>query len=148
MICADTSFLFSLYGHDAHTEEAFAQLERLGRPLLLSALNEFELGNALRFAEWRGLLPAGGAAQRLEALAEDHAAGRWRGSEIPLAEIVTEAGRLSAAHTVSGGHRAFSASTPISFASPRHSVCAADGPYLDDGGIPPKSIWGPPGAKG
>jgi len=107
VICADTSFLFSLYGHDAHTEEAFAQLERLGRPLLLSALNEFELGNALRFAEWRGLLPAGGAAQRLEALAEDHAAGRWRGSEIPLAEIVTEAGRLSAAHTVSGGHRSF-----------------------------------------
>lgn len=107
MFCADTSFLFSLYGHDTHTAEALALLEKSGRPLLLSPLNEFELGNALRFAEWRGLLPPGDAARRLEALAEDHAAGRWRLSEIPLPEIVGEAGRLSLVHTVAGGHRSF-----------------------------------------
>ncbi|MDE3084704.1 MAG: PIN domain-containing protein, partial [Verrucomicrobiota bacterium] len=107
MLCADTNFLFSLYGHDAHTGEALARLKKSGQPLLLSALNEFELGNAFRFAESRGLLPAGSAAQRLAALAEDHAAGRWRLSEIPLLEIVAEAGRLSALHTVSGGHRSF-----------------------------------------
>lgn len=107
MLCADTSFLFSLYGHDAHTGEPLALLAKSGQPLLLSLLNEFELGNALRFAEWRGLLPVGSAAQHLEALAEDHAAGRWRMSEIPLAEIVAEAGRLSATHTVAGGHRSF-----------------------------------------
>jgi len=107
MFCADTSFLFSLYGHDAHTGEALALLEKSGQPLLLSALNEFELGNALRFAEWRGLLPAGSAEQRLEALAEDHAAGRWRLGEIILSDIVAEAARLSAIHTVLGGHRSF-----------------------------------------
>ena len=107
MFCADTSFLFSLYGHDIHTAEALALLEESGRPLLLSPLNEFELGNAFRFAEWRGLLPPGAAAQRLSALADDHAAGRWRLSEIPLQEIVGEAGRLSLVHTVAGGHRSF-----------------------------------------
>jgi predicted nucleic acid-binding protein len=107
MLCADTSFLFALYGHDAHTDAALARLKKSGQPLLLSALNELELGNALRFAEWREMLPAGSAARRLAALAEDHAAGRWRPSEIDLAEIVAEAGRLSAAHTVAGGHRTF-----------------------------------------
>jgi len=105
MFCTDTSFLFSLYGHDIHTAEALDLLEKSGQPLLLSPLNEFELGNALRFAEWRGLLPAGDAARRIEALADDHTAGRWRRSEIPLTEIVSEAGRLSHSHTVAGGHR-------------------------------------------
>lgn len=107
MFCVDTSFLFSLYGHDAHTAEALARLEKAGRPLLLSALNEFELGNALRFAECRGLIPTGSAAERLEALAVDHAAGRWRFSEIPLDDLVGEANRLSLAYTLTGGYRSF-----------------------------------------
>lgn len=107
MLCADTSFLFSLYGYDAHTGHALALMGQSGQPLLLSPLNEFELANALRFAESRTLLPAGSAAKHLEALAEDHDAGRWCLSEIPLAEIVAEAGRLSATHTVIGGHRSF-----------------------------------------
>ncbi|MFI5355745.1 MAG: type II toxin-antitoxin system VapC family toxin [Opitutales bacterium] len=107
MLCADTSFLFSLYGHDVHTSDALDLLGKSGRPLLLSALNEFELANALRFAEWRGLTPPGAAEQRLEALAEDAAAGRWRRSEIGLEDLVAEAGRISQTHTVAGGHRAF-----------------------------------------
>ncbi|MFA6288981.1 MAG: type II toxin-antitoxin system VapC family toxin [Opitutaceae bacterium] len=107
MLCADTSFLFSLYGHDTHTEDALALLSKAAQPLLLSALNTYELGNALRFAECRGLLPSGAASARLEALAEDQAAGRWRLSEIPLPDIVNEAGRLSASHTLTGGHRSF-----------------------------------------
>ena len=107
MLCADTSFLFSLYGHDTHTEEAMTLLSKTAQPLLLSALNTYELGNALRFAECRGLLPSGTASARLEALAEDQAAGRWRLSDIPLPDIVTEASRLSASHTVTGGHRSF-----------------------------------------
>lgn len=107
MLCTDTSFLFSLYGHDVHTEEALARLGRAAQPLILSALNEFELGNALRFAEWRKLIPSGSTAIRLAALAEDRAQGRWHPSEIDLMEIVVEAGRLSAVHTLNGGHRAF-----------------------------------------
>jgi predicted nucleic acid-binding protein len=107
MFCADTSFLFSLYGHDAHTADALTLLQKAGLPLLLSPLNEFELGNALRFAEWRGLLPAGGAALRLQAVADDHAAGRWHRSDIDPADIISEASRLSASHTARGGHRSF-----------------------------------------
>lgn len=106
MPCADTSFLFSLYHKDAHTDDANARLEQAAQPLLLSYLNEFELANAFRLAEFRGLLPAGETARRLDALAEDQAAGRWRHSDIPLDEIVAEAARLSATHTLKGGHRA------------------------------------------
>lgn len=107
MLCADTSFLFSLYRKDAHSEAALARLTKAGQPLLLSVLNEFELGNALRLAEYRGLIPAGDAAVRLQGLAEDRLAGRWLRSEIPLEEILAEADSLSAAHTVLRGHRAF-----------------------------------------
>ena len=107
MLCADTSFLFSLYGHDTHTDEALALLAKAAQPLLLSALNTYELGNALRFAEYRGLFPSGTAAERLEAFSEDHAAGRWRLSDILLPDIVTEAGRISDSHTLKGGHRSF-----------------------------------------
>ena len=107
MLCADTSFLFSLYRNDAHTSEANARLAKAAQPLLLSPLNEYELVHALRFAEFRGLLPQGEAARRLDAVAEDQAAGRWRHSEVPLSDIVAEAARLSVVHTVAGGHRAF-----------------------------------------
>ena len=107
MLCADTSFLFSLYGHDTHTDQALALVEKSAQPLLLSALNEFELANALRFAESRRLITAGEAGLRLAALAEDHAAGLWLRSEVALSEIVAEAERLSASHTLKGGHRSF-----------------------------------------
>ena len=107
MLCADTSFLFALYCRDVHTAKAVAQMEQSGSPLLLSPFNEFELANALRLAEFRRLLPAGEAAHRIEAVEEDQAAGRWRLTEVPLSEILAEAGRLSAAHTPGGGHRAY-----------------------------------------
>ncbi len=103
MPCADTRFLFSLYRKDAHSGAAHARLAKAARPLLLSPLNEFELGNALRLAEYQGLLAAGEATRRLE----DFAAGRWLHSDIALKEIIEEAGRLSATHTIAGGHRAF-----------------------------------------
>lgn len=107
MLCTDTSFLFSLYRRDIHSEAAQARLAEIGQPLLLSVLNEFELGNALRLAEFRGLLPAGHSERCMEALAKDQSLGRWRQSEISLGGIFDEAERLSAIHTPAGGHRAF-----------------------------------------
>ena len=107
MPCADTSFLFSLYHRDNHTDEANALLNKAAQPLLLSSLNEFELANAFRLAEFRGLLPPGETVRRLQGLAEDHVAGRWNYSNVPLREILAEAARLSSLHTAVGGHRAF-----------------------------------------
>ena len=107
MLCADTSFLFSLYGNDSHTEEALALLEKAGQPLLLSELNNYELGNAFRFAECRGLISKHQASQNLGALALDYKAKRCLPSHIGVAEIVQEAERLSLEYTLQGGHRAF-----------------------------------------
>jgi predicted nucleic acid-binding protein len=107
MLCADTSFLFSLYGNDSHTEDALALMEKTGQPLLLSDLNAYELGNAFRFAECRGLIPKGHATKRRDALALDFKAKRCLPSHISLAEIVQEAELLSRDYTLEGGHRAF-----------------------------------------
>jgi predicted nucleic acid-binding protein len=105
--CCDTSFLFSLYGNDAHTERAVAYVRRQRDPLTLTVLNEYELGNALRFAEFRRLLPAGKAAQYLADFAADVATGILVVSVCNLAAVLTEAKRLSARHTATGGHRSF-----------------------------------------
>ena len=107
MLCADTSFLFSVYGNDSHTEEALALLEKSSQPLLLSDLNTYELGNAFRFAECRGLISKGQAASRRDALTLDYKAERCVPSHISLAEIAQEAEWLSREYTLEGGHRAF-----------------------------------------
>ena len=107
MLCVDTSFLFSLYRRDTHSASAHARLAKAAQALLLSPFNELELSNALRLAEFQGLLPSGESDLRIAAFAEDHAAGRWLRSECGLDEIVAEAGRLSATYTTTKGHRAF-----------------------------------------
>ena len=51
--CADTSFLFALYGNDAHTPRAVKWTKARRSPVTVTVLNEYELANALRFAECR-----------------------------------------------------------------------------------------------
>jgi hypothetical protein len=77
------------------------------RPLVVTSLNEFELSNALRFAERRGAIPAGQAAPAWAQFEEDRAAGRIVRHTCNLAAVLDEALRLSAAHTLAGGHRSF-----------------------------------------
>ena len=94
--CADTSFLFSLYGNDAHTPRAVKWMRTLQTPLTLTSLNEYELGNALRFAEFReGIAPREAAlfSTQFEA---DRAAGRLTIAVCNLANVIDEAKRLSA----------------------------------------------------
>lgn len=106
-LCCDTSFLFSLYGNDAHTSKAIALLRSRRKPLTLTVLNAFELGNALRFAEFRRLLPPGKAAGYLADFAADIAAGVLVVPVCNLAAVLTEATRLSERHTTVEGHRSF-----------------------------------------
>lgn len=107
VICADTSFLFSLYGNDVHTPRALAWMKSQGDALTLTSLGEFELGNALRFAEFRGVIAAGEAALFWAQFEADRACGRLRIQVCNLADVVDEAKRLSATHTLAGGHRGF-----------------------------------------
>lgn len=107
VICADTSFLFSLYGNDAHTPRAVRWLKGRRTSLTLSVLNEYELGNALRFAEFRQALAPGEAALFWTQFEADRAGGRLRFPVCNLAAVIDEAKRLSATHTLAGGHRGF-----------------------------------------
>lgn len=107
VICADTSFLFSLYGNDANTPRAVKWVKSRRSALHLTALNEFELGNALRFAEFRRGIAPTEASLFWSQFEADRARGRVKIQLCNLADIVVEANRLSATHTLTGGHRGF-----------------------------------------
>jgi len=107
VVCADTSFLFSLYGNDANTPRALAWIKRRKLPLTLSVLNEYELANALRYAEFRKVIAPGEAAVFWSEFEADQSGGRLLVQVCNLAGVLDEARRLSETHTLTGGHRGF-----------------------------------------
>ena len=107
VVFADTSFLFAVYGNDAHTPVALDWLRSTGQTFSISELADFELSNALRFAEFSGRLGAGNAAQFLAQYESDRVAGRLSLEVCNMADIVREAKRLSGMHTAKQGHRSF-----------------------------------------
>ena len=107
VIACDTSFLFSLYGNDIHSPKAVAWAARNTRAIFLNSLNHFEFGNAVRFSEFRKVIPEGFAAQYLAGFEAAIAQGRLIVAISNLAEVVDEAKRLSSIHTLTEGHRGF-----------------------------------------
>ena len=107
VIACDTSFLFSLYGNDAHSRRAVAWSSRNTRPLHLNTLTHFEFGNAVRFSEFRKAIPAGSAARYWAGFEAAVSQGRLIVATSNLADVLVEARRLSSMHTLKGGHRGF-----------------------------------------
>lgn len=107
VIACDTSFLFSLYGNDAHSPKAVAWSAQNTRVLYLNSLTHFEFGNAARFAEFRKVIPLGAAARYWAGFEVAIAEGRLIVATSNLADVVDEARRLSSTRTLSGGHRGF-----------------------------------------
>jgi predicted nucleic acid-binding protein len=107
VICVDTSFLFAIYGTDVHTPVALDWLHKQEQALTLSSLNEFELCNALRLAEFRRLLPSGGAEQYWAQFEQDRQNGLMMVQACNLSQVVNLAKNLSQTHTVAKGCRSF-----------------------------------------
>jgi len=107
VIAADTSFLFSLYGNDNNTPSAIAWSQVNSGVISLSSLNRFELINALRFAECRKSIATGNAGLFAAQFETDILGGRLVEKVCNLALVLAEATRLSATHTLTGGHRGF-----------------------------------------
>jgi predicted nucleic acid-binding protein len=107
VVCADTSFLFALYANDVHTAKALAWTRSSRTPITASELTEYELGNALRFAEFRKLLSPGQASTFWAQYEDDRADGRIILAVCNLARVISEAKRLSATYTLTAGHRGF-----------------------------------------
>lgn len=105
--CTDTSCLFSLYGNDGNSSRAVAWTSACRTPMTLTALGEYELGNALRFAEYRKVISLGEATLFWAQFESDRVSGRLKVHVCNLADVVNEAKRLSASHTLVGGHRSF-----------------------------------------
>jgi predicted nucleic acid-binding protein len=106
-ICCDTSFLFSVYTFDSQTSRAEACLSSLGQPLTLSSVNVFELENALRLAGWRKLYSPEAISAALAALDADCRSGRLIVAPLNFGDVLEEARRLSATHTLRHGYRGF-----------------------------------------
>ena len=107
VIACDTSFLFSLYGSDAHSSDAVVWAAQNTRAIYLNSLTHFEFGNALRFSEFRKAIPLGAAAQYWVDFETAIAQGRLIVATSNLADVVDEAKRISSTRTLSGGHRGF-----------------------------------------
>ena len=109
MISCDTSFLASLYLVDTHMPRTRARLREIRRPegLVLSPFHQYELPNAVRLSVFRGLRDAAEGETILAAFESDLASGHFYLPTCNLAGVLIEAKRLSASHTMTGGHRAF-----------------------------------------
>jgi len=107
MDVADTSFLFSLYGNDAHSSSAIAWTDGQKQPAAIGILARYELGNALRFAAFRKAISLADATYSLAAFESDIKTGHLVMAQADLAQVVAEAMRLSSLHTFAGGHRSF-----------------------------------------
>ena len=107
MTCCDTSFLYSLYGSDAHSSAAASFLRGIDSPVSISEFNRFELTNALRLAFFRKLISAQQRESFLEQFGNDVRKQLLSVESTNLADVLNEAGRISEAHTSSGGHRGF-----------------------------------------
>lgn len=107
VIVSDTSFLFSLYGNDAHSHRAVGYIENQYCPIHLNRLTIFELENAIRFAEFRKAIPAGSSEEYCGRVRSAISRGRLMMQITNLADVFHEAQRLSQQRTLQGGHRGF-----------------------------------------
>ena len=104
---ADTSFLFSLFGNDAHTAAAQDWARQSQVPITVSSLNRYEFGNAIRFAAFRKVITPADALASLGAFESDLKTGHLQLATCDLAAVLSEADHLSELHTLKGGHRSF-----------------------------------------
>ena len=102
---ADTGFLCSLYAPDAHTRRVVARMRRETLPLPFTWLHQLELRNALRLRVFRREITVVQREASLNMLLADLAAGVLAAAAPDLADVMTEAERLSAVHSEKLGTR-------------------------------------------
>ncbi len=104
---ADTSFLFSLYGHDANSPQARTIGDALKAPLAFTPLHRHELRNAFRLAVFRKVMTVERCLAVFAEIDTDTTAGALVETPVAWAEVFSEAEALSAAHTEILGTRGF-----------------------------------------
>lgn len=102
---ADTGFLCSLYAPDPHTRRAVARMRQQTLPLQFTWLHQLELRNALRLRVFRREIKVAQREASLNLMLADLAAGVLAIASPAIAEVMTEAERLSAVHSEKLGTR-------------------------------------------
>jgi predicted nucleic acid-binding protein len=102
---ADTGFLCSLYAPDAHTARAVTRMSKQPLPLPVTWLHQLEFRNALRLRIFRNEITATERDASLNAWLADLASGVLAAAVPPMAEVLTEAERLSALQSETIGTR-------------------------------------------
>jgi predicted nucleic acid-binding protein len=102
---ADTSYLFSYYGSDAHSTRADAWRQANAVPLPLTPLHRLELRNALELAVFQNRLGAIEAREVWLTVESDLKAGQLAGQDLSLTSLFQEAESLAANHTAQTGAR-------------------------------------------
>jgi len=102
---ADTGFLCSLYAPDAHSLRAIARMKRQPLPLPVTWLHHLEARNAFRLRVFRREISAVQRDSSLNAMLADLASGVLVRCAPSLADVTTEAERLSAIHSEALGTR-------------------------------------------
>lgn len=105
MIYADTSFLFSLYLHDANTAAAMAHLKNHRASFALTIWQQCELRNAIRLSVWRGNAAVADANRAQEKITADIANGNLIDTPLIWPDLLSSAEALSAKHTMTIGVR-------------------------------------------
>ena len=106
VVYADTSFLVSLYGRDASSEEAQQLAMMLKSPFAFTPLHRHEARNALRLAMFRGDVTLEECEDVIATMDEDEKAGVLANSPVAWAEVFDQAEALSASFTPKLGTRA------------------------------------------
>ena len=103
---ADTSFVFALYVQQENSAAAAAYMSAVGpEPLSITTLGRFELFNAVRLSAFRKQIKEKMAAADLQAIEKDIASDVIQMKGCDWTAVHAEAERLSATHTLKGGHR-------------------------------------------
>jgi predicted nucleic acid-binding protein len=102
---ADTSYLFSYYGSDAHSTRADAWRQANAVPLPLTPLHRLELRNALELAVFQNQLGAIEAGAVWQTVESDLQAGLLAAKDLMLANLFHDAESLAASHTAQTGAR-------------------------------------------
>lgn len=106
VVSADTSFLYSLYGNDAHSAEARRLAGALKTPIVIGPLHLHELRNACRLSVFRKEMTPGQRQAVMAAIDADLSGAVLVETPLAMTDLLVLAERLSAAHTELLGARA------------------------------------------
>jgi predicted nucleic acid-binding protein len=107
IICADTSFLISLYGADVNTSDAQQIVAEHKMAIYVHVVNTFEFENAVRLRCFQRKFSMIERDRIIDGFHNDVASGRVVVMKMHLDEVFEEAGMLSSLHTETLGNRAY-----------------------------------------